>query len=66
MKEIAQTDRILKYLASGKGLTSLQALKMFGCMRLASRIYDIRQDEFKVESYMVKRNGKRFCKYFLR
>jgi len=62
----SQTRRILKYLGSGKGITSLQALKLFGCMRLASRVFEIRQARFKVESYMVKRNGKRFCKYFLR
>ena len=34
----SQNKRILDYLMKGNRLTSLEALKMFGCMRLASRI----------------------------
>ena len=39
----SQNKRILDYLMKGNRLTSLEALKMFGCMRLASRISDIRK-----------------------
>lgn len=39
----SQNKRILDYLKKGNRLTSLEALKMFGCMRLASRISDIRK-----------------------
>jgi len=60
----SQTRRILKYLGSGKGITGLQALRMIGCFRLPSRIFEIRQAGFKVESYMVKRNGKRYANIF--
>jgi len=66
MSNLSQVARIIKYLGSGKGLTGLQALKMFGCFRLASRIYDIRQAGYTVESYRVKQNGKTFCKYFIK
>ena len=39
----SQNKRILDYLKKGNRLTSLEALSMFGCMRLASRISDIRK-----------------------
>ena len=40
----SQNKRILGYLMKGNRLTSLEALSMFGCMRLASRISDIRKN----------------------
>ena len=40
----SQNKRILDYLMKGNRLTSLEALTRFGCMRLASRISDIRKN----------------------
>lgn len=40
----SQKKMILAYLMDGHRITSLEALNMFGCMRLASRISDIRRD----------------------
>ena len=40
----SQNKMILDYLMKGNRLTSLEALSMFGCMRLASRISDIRKN----------------------
>lgn len=40
----SQNKKILDYLKKGNRLTSLEALNMFGCMRLASRISDIRKN----------------------
>lgn len=62
----SQTKRILDYLLTGKGITAIQALKMFGCFRLSGRIWEIRQCGFNIESNFVKRNGKTFCEYFLK
>lgn len=39
----SQNSRIFRYLMEGNRITSLEALKMFGCMRLASRISDLRR-----------------------
>ena len=39
----SQCAKILAYLKKGLTLTSLEALKLFGCMRLASRIHDLRE-----------------------
>lgn len=39
----SQCKRILAYLLNGSRITSLEALRLFGCMRLASRISDLRK-----------------------
>ena len=44
----SQKKRIFAHLMDGKRITSLEALKLFGCMRLASRISDIRRDHPEV------------------
>jgi hypothetical protein len=38
-----QNEQILSYLEKGKSLTALDALKQFGCFRLAARIADLKQ-----------------------
>ena len=60
-----QTNRILRYLRTGRGLTAISALTRFGCMRLAARIEEMRQEGIKVRSRMMSRNGKRFACYSL-
>lgn len=42
MNRTRQTDRILRYLDDYGSITQLEALQEFGCMRLASRISDLR------------------------
>lgn len=44
----SQNARIYAHLMEGKKITSLEALRLFGCMRLASRISDIRRDHPEV------------------
>lgn len=44
----SQNKQIFAYLMDGHRITSLEALKLFGCMRLASRISDIRRDHPEV------------------
>ena len=38
---MTHNEQILKYMKKGHGLTSLEALKKFGCIRLSARIYDL-------------------------
>ena len=38
----SQCRNIAQWLREGHTITSLEALQRFGCMRLASRIWDIR------------------------
>lgn len=36
-------SKILAYLKDGYSLTSLEALTMFGCLRLAARVFELRE-----------------------
>lgn len=62
----SQCARILDYLKKGLTLTSLEALRLFGCMRLASRIHDLRDrgNNIIVERTTTK-SGKRVAQYRL-
>ena len=49
-----QNEKILKYLQTHKrGLTAMQALEKFGCMRLASRISDLRKIGYVISREMI-------------
>ena len=37
-----QNQQVLSYLKTGKVITPLDALNMFGCFRLAARVYELR------------------------
>ena len=62
----SQNNKIAEHLHKGLTLTSLEALKLFGCMRLASRIHDLRE---RGENIIVERinlpNGKSVAQYKL-
>ena len=61
---MSQTTQIISHIKKGP-ITPLQALNLYGCLRLAARINDIRYMGYDIESKMVKRNGKRFAEYSL-
>lgn len=46
-----QCDLILRYMDEHGTITSLEAMKLFGCMRLASRISDLRK-----QGYLIVKN----------
>ena len=59
-----QCNRILAHLKKGLTITSLEALQMFGCMRLASRISDLRKRGENIVVDRVKTaNGKSVAQY---
>ena len=61
-----QCNRILAHLKKGLTITSLEALQMFGCMRLASRISDLRKRGENIVVDRVKTaNGKSVAQYRL-
>ena len=62
----SQCRQIAEYLKKGYSITSLEALKLFNCMRLASRIWDLRERGYNIGKKMVTLpNNKRVCEYFL-
>lgn len=57
----SQEKKILTWLSSGRTLTPIQALIMFGCFRLSARIYDLRkQKRIKIKNNPIEKDGKRF------
>ena len=62
----SQNALIAAWLKSGNKLTSLDALNMFQCMRLASRIHDLREKGMDIRSErIVTPSGKRVIQYSL-
>ena len=43
-----QCDKVLEYMRQFGSITQLQALSDIGCMRLASRISDLRQQGYAI------------------
>jgi hypothetical protein len=60
-----QAQRIIDHLATGRPLTAIDALKRFGCFRLAARILDLRNDGHRITSRVEKCGDKRFASYRL-
>jgi hypothetical protein len=65
---LTQNEMILKYIHDYGSITQLEALKEFGCMRLASRINDLKNQGYNIVSEKVSiknRYGKKisFAKY---
>ena len=63
---MTQTDLILLHLTTGKPITPLVALHLYGCFRLGARINDLRKDGYPIETEIIHENGKYFASYFLR
>jgi hypothetical protein len=61
----SQNNRILAYLRQGHSLTPLVALRMFGCFRLAARIYDLRYIGVNVKQRLIRIRGKRVSVYWI-
>lgn len=63
----SQNKRILEHLSLGRTITSLEALLLFVCFRLAARISDIRSKGHTIKSEMVivGNNKKKVARYSL-
>jgi hypothetical protein len=67
MIEGSQADLIARYLRRGRSLTPLSALRLFGCLRLGGRIYELRQREgLRIRTEIIEVSGqKRIARYSL-
>jgi hypothetical protein len=63
---MTQTQRILIYLQSGKQITAIEALKRFGCFRLAARIADLRNQGHTIWTNYITKDNKTYAAYKLR
>ena len=62
---MSQEKEILKYMQAGKPITAIDALREFGCFRLAARIKDLRDSGHPVMTSTVKSGTKKFAQYTL-
>lgn len=49
----SQNQQILHYLEKNGVISPIEALKYFGCMRLAARVADLRREGHNITSYRV-------------
>ena len=61
--KLTQTQAIQKYMEDGNSITALDALEKFGCLRLAARIHNIRQNGINVVKEMIGKRGKSYASY---
>lgn len=62
----SQAQQILEYLKAGNRITPLEALNMFGCLRLGGRVYDLKKLGHHIETKMIRtKNGKHVAQYFI-
>lgn len=66
----AQSKQILDYMRSNGSITPMEALNLFGCMRLGARIYDLKAAGHNIITIMTigeKASGRpsRFARYVL-
>lgn len=58
--------QILAYLQSGGELTPLKALKMFNCLSLPARVYELRREGYSISSQLIETETKKHvAKYWL-
>ena len=62
-----QKELIREYLEHGNSLTPMDALELFGCFRLATRIFELKREGLDIVTDMVenKATGKRYASYRL-
>ena len=66
-QSFTQCNMIAEYLEKGYSITALEALQMFGCMRLASRICDLRDRGYNINTCKIKtETGKWVTEYTLK
>lgn len=66
-----QTERILRYINDFGSITSLQAMQDLGVMRLASRITDLKQAGYEIDSEYVHSKNRygepmKYKRYYLK
>lgn len=54
MGKVSQNKLILEYLMEGHTITPLVALRLFGCLRLSARIYELRKRGIDIRAMTTK------------
>lgn len=59
-----QNQMVLNYLKTGKILTPLEALDMFGCLRLSARIYELKSAGWPILCERMKTNSGKIVGHY--
>ena len=62
---MSQSKEILAALKHGDRITPIDALTRFQCMRLASRISDLKHEGNTIHSKTIKNGKKRYSEYWM-
>lgn len=54
---------VLEHLQSGESITALDSLRLYGVLRLAARIDDLRKDGHSIITQTVRIGNKEFARY---
>ena len=66
LREGSQNQQLARDLMRGKKITQLDALAEYGCMRLPSRICELRSAGYRIDTEDVRTStGKRIARYFI-
>ena len=61
-----QCQQVLSHLQSGKPITALEALRLYGIFRLASRIHDLKKAGLTIQSRDIQTDGgKKVSQYYV-
>ena len=66
-RQKTKKEKVRDYLETGKSITPAEAYEMFGSMRLAAIICDLKKDGYKFHTEIVKKKNSRikFARYKL-
>jgi len=57
--------QIRKHLETGQSITPQEAYNIFGSMRLAAIIHDLKQDGYKFKTEIIKNGRSKYARYKL-
>jgi len=61
-----QNEMIKNWLLSGKTLTPIDALNLFGCFRLSARIFDLHKEGLPIKTRMkLTTTNKHIAEYYI-
>ncbi|WP_051013786.1 helix-turn-helix domain-containing protein [Pararhodospirillum photometricum] len=65
-QDASQQEGILGHLERGGALSQAEARRLYGCSRLAARVWDLKQAGYPVRSRMVRDpDGRLVAEYFI-
>jgi len=65
MNKLSIVDKLHDHLLNGNCITSIEALKKWGCFRLSARINELRNIGIPIVTETIRKNGKSFANYYI-